>query len=161
MNNIYTDLVHRQLAESEIAALAALHTGELSAVGAYEEALLKIKDVSLLPVLLTCQQSHARRAQTLETCLRQLGAEPKEDPGIVGSLTRIIESGAVLFGDGPAINLLSSVESFAVEQYDSRKWSLGADSWQLVENELLPDQIVTEETMMLLCSLQKQKDVKQ
>lgn len=160
MNNIYNDLVHRQLLDSEIAALGALHTGELSAVGAYEEALLKVKDVSLLPVLLTCQQSHAKRAQTLENCLRQLGAEPKEDPGIVGSLTRIMEGGAALLGDGPAISLLSSVESFAVEQYSSRKWSLGADSWQLVEEELLPDQETTEEAMMLLCSLQKLKDMK-
>ncbi|MBS1983603.1 MAG: ferritin-like domain-containing protein [Bdellovibrionales bacterium] len=152
-NQTYKDLFDKALSNDEINALAALQVGEISAVQAYDQALDRVKNMELVPTLEECRESHAQRAAMLRVRLRELGANPLKDGGLLGGLASIVESAACTLGDQRGIEVLAKGESIGTEKYESYMGALDAESWHLVKEELWPLQKRTEQMMSLLCNV--------
>jgi hypothetical protein len=158
MNRIFNGLVNKQPVESDISGLAALHAGELSVVEAYDKALERVKNENLTPTLQECRTSHSLRAQALRVRLQAIGASPKDDAGFLGGVTGMIEAGAAMLGDRPAVDVLAKTENFSSEQYEIHMRNLAPESLRMATELLLPCQKSTRETMTLLSAYLRLSD---
>lgn len=152
MSQAIKELFDKELLGDEISALTVLQAGEISAVAAYDQALHRVKDVEVLPILYDCRNSHALRVEILGVRLKDLGAASKEKAGFLAELFKFIEGGATMIGDQTAMKVLSAVENFGSQQYRSCMRALAPDSWKIVEEELLPSQRCTDLTMQFVCT---------
>jgi hypothetical protein len=152
MRQIIREIIDRELIGGEIAALGLLQEGEMSAVAAYDQAIQRVKDEHVMPILYSCRNSHALRAEILGVRLKAIGGTPRNSAGLIGGFITLVEGGAALLGKRPAVKFLSTVENIGTEQYQACMKSLAPDSWKIVDEELLPGQKKTDLTMHLVDS---------
>ncbi len=148
------------LREKELKALSALHSGELSALEAYELAIDRIKSPELIPLLERCRNSHRLRMNVLGERMSELGKEAENSAGFWGALSNFAEASATLISDRFAITVLAAGEEFGLEQYNLHMKDLDPVSFELCQRELLPAQCRTLENMTLLCAALRDEESK-
>jgi hypothetical protein len=154
LNENMKDLLTRGFIHGkEVRALSALLAGEISAVEAYNVAIENVKDVQLISTLEASRNSHALRVATLQERIEILGEDPLESSGWWGAVARFVEHSATLISDRVAMSVLAAGEDYGFGQYEQNMTDLDADSFSVAENELLPAQGRTLQTILLLCAL--------
>lgn len=121
--------------------------GEISAVETYRQALDKIKDQEMVRNLRECQQSHQQRVNLLSDRIKQLGGSPASGSGAWGSFTKLVTGGAAAFGDKAAIAALEEGEDHGIRDYKTDLSKLDPDSRKLVEQQILPAQQRTHQSL--------------
>lgn len=110
-------------------------------------ALQKVRNEDLIPTLEDCRNSHALRIQPLRERMEEHGAPPLRTAGWWGSFVAAIENGATFISDRVAMSVLATGEEYGIEQYEEHMKNLDSKSYTLVEDELLPAQAQTMQTM--------------
>jgi hypothetical protein len=150
------EILDRQLQKGrETSAVQSLLEGEISAVESYDVALKKVRDMNLVPVLEQCRKSHAQRAETLRNRIKKISETYLDSSGSWGAVARFVERGAAAIGDRVAMSVLAAGENYGFIQYEQHLKDLDAETFEVVQTELLPEQGDTLETMSLLCAFMK------
>ena len=133
--------------ERSIHRLRALLREEVSAVETYHQVLGHIRHTGLFTRLQACLQSHQRRIQLLEQRLEALGkpTSPKEGRGT--GFARVTQSGVENLREGAAVEALAEGESYELRDYELGLEDLDEESRRYVEEELLPAQRWTHDTV--------------
>jgi uncharacterized protein (TIGR02284 family) len=126
--------------------------GELSAVETYRQAIAQLGDHPLRQQLQECQRSHQMRVETLTHWIRQLGGAPADSSGLWGSLARLIEGAATVFGVKAAIAALEEGEDHGRNDYWRDLDKLDLESRRFIEYQILPEQ---ERTHALMSTYKK------
>ncbi len=127
--------------------LNALLRGEMSAVETYDQAIRKASCDKLSATLCQCRLDHAKRVELLTSRILELGGEPSKDSGIWGAFARLMEGGAVAFGDKAAVDILEEGEDHGLEAYRHEMSQLDGTLLQLVETQLMPAQEQTHRVL--------------
>ncbi len=130
-----------------VKSLNSLLSGEIAAAQSYRQAIEKIQEISIKNQLEQLELSHAQRVQRLRNRIRQIGGDPVVDSGLWGGFAQMLESGAVVFGVGAALNVLEQGENQGLNSYKDALRSLDPESGRLIERELLPEQEKTRGTI--------------
>lgn len=118
---------------------------ELSATETYQQALdtfrekgATVETDNLMPIY----EDHEEAVSTLQTQIRQMGANPSEDSGAWGSWAKIVQGGANLLGKQSALKALQEGERTGAEDYEEalQDPELPSDVRSLIETKLLPAQ---------------------
>ena len=138
------------MAHDTIDTLNSFLRGEISAVETYRQAIEKLSDQPEASTLEDCLSSHERRVSLLETEIRRRGGEPAEGSGPWGALVQLIEGGAKLFGTKAAVAALEEGEDHGRDDYKRDAPKLEPDARSFVQQQLLPEQLRTHQTMSSL-----------
>ncbi len=144
MRQVTKDILEKNLRGGEVSALNSLLCGEISAVETYNQAIQKVKDVSLIPTLEDCRNSHAIRVARLKDRITELGGSSSDDSGVWGTVTGLVEGTAALFGDRAVVAVLAGGEEYGTQQYNDNLEQLDWQSSKVVRKELLPAQKATQ-----------------
>lgn len=144
MSQVTREILIKQLRGGEVSALNSLLTGEISAVETYNQAIQNVKDISLIPTLEDCRNSHAIRVARLKDRITELGASSSDDSGVWGTVTGLVEGTAALFGDRAVVAVLAGGEEYGTQQYNDNLEQLDSQSRKVVSKELLPAQRATQ-----------------
>jgi hypothetical protein len=136
--------------DKSVDTLNGLLRGEISAVETYRQAIEKLGSSSTRPQLEDCRRSHEHRVARLRDQVARLGGEPVRDSGAWGAFARLFEGGAKAFGERAAIAALEEGEDHGLKLYRGDLEKLDAMSRTLVEQELLPAQEQTHQSMSTL-----------
>ena len=123
--------------------------GELSAVETYKIAVAKLTNYAQLQKLEQCLLSHEERVSMLRRKIQQLGGDPEQTSGLWGAFAKLVEGGAKLFGESPAIHALEQGEDHGLSDYRDLK-EADATVRQVVSAQLLPAQMETHAAMSRL-----------
>lgn len=141
-------------AETERAVdhLNALLRGELSAVETFQHVISKFGSEAPFE-LGDCLRSHQVRVEKLTVRITDLGGQPADSSGLWGSIARLFEGSAALFGRKSALSALEEGEDHGLAKYRKlvNDLDLDASSRRLVEMELQPEQRKTHDTIRDLC----------
>jgi hypothetical protein len=129
--------------------LQAFCRAEMVAVEAYACAMQETPEV-VRDVLSDCLLSHEHRVSLIKQRLQERGAEFPESSGPWGTLMQLVETTAAKLSDRVALDLLRGWEGQRLSDYESPHDELSTDDQHFVENQLLPQQDETHETMVLL-----------
>lgn len=143
-SQVTKDILQKNLLGGEVTALNSLLCGEISAVETYNQAIQQVKDISLIPTLEDCRNSHAIRVARLKERINQLGASSSDDSGLWGTVTGMVEGAAALFGDRAVVAVLAGGEEYGTQQYNDNIEQLDSQSRKVVRKELLPAQKATQ-----------------
>jgi hypothetical protein len=124
--------------------------GELSAVETYRQALNKLDDLTHRATLEACSRSHQERVQLLTQEIRRRGGDPARESGPWGAFAKLVEGGAVLFGDKSGISALEEGEDHGRDDYRRDIGSLDAEARRFVEGRILLGQVQTHGAMRAL-----------
>lgn len=124
--------------------------GEISAVETYRLALEKVTDPAITNNLRECMSSHQQRVSLLQARVRTLGGMPSTDSGPWGAFAKLITGGATVFGDKAAVGALEEGEDHGLKDYKTDITKLDPESRTLVEQQLLPAQQRSHQTMSTL-----------
>jgi hypothetical protein len=124
--------------------------GELSAIETYDMALEKIKTPATAEILSSCRSCHANRAAELTQAVRSLGAEPATTSGPWGSFAKLVEAGAAVLGEGPAVGALKEGEDQGLDTYRSACKHTEDSRGDFVASKLLPAQERTNKAITAL-----------
>jgi hypothetical protein len=94
--------------------------------------------------------SHEGRAATLAQRVRALGGQPVEGSGAWGTLMKLFEGGANLFGEKAAVSALEEGEDFGRDEYKRDVNKLDVVSRTLVETEIIPEHLRTHRSISSL-----------
>ncbi len=132
--------------------LNALLRGELSAVETFQHVMAKFGTDAPFE-LGDCLRSHQVRVEKLIVRITDLGGQPADSSGLWGSIARLVEGGASLFGRKSALAALEEGEDHGLAQYRELvdELDLDASSRHLLEAELQPEQRKTHDTIRDLC----------
>jgi len=133
----------------DIAKLNELLRGELAAVETYEQCIERVEDVSLHSKLSNLCLSHRERIDRLRATITQLGGEPDQSSGPWGTMARLIENTAGVFGKRAAVSALIEGEEHGEKQYRETD-DLSPEVRRLVGEELWADQRRTMEMLRLV-----------
>lgn len=97
--------------------LNTLLRGEISAVETYRIARDKVSALGPQGEIDQCLRSHEERAQSLTTRILSLGGEPARSSGAWGAFAKMVEAGAAVLGEGPAIAALEEGEDHGMKDY--------------------------------------------
>ena len=125
--------------------LNSLLRGEISAVETYKMAIEKVTDsdqVSMdrVSMLREIQTEHGQAAQLLRERVRSLGGDSSESSGAWGAWAQTVQGTANLFGDAAALKSLKEGEEHGLKDYQEALDDVDADSRQLIESQLIPNQ---------------------
>jgi uncharacterized protein (TIGR02284 family) len=123
---------------------------EMAAVETYKQALEKLDQFPQRTTLESCARSHEERVQKLAEEIRRRGGTPSQGSGAWGGFTSLIQGGANLFGAKAAIAALEEGEDHGRNDYKRDLDSLEPSAKSFVQNELLPEQHKTHDTMSRL-----------
>ena len=140
--------MNSNITQDALEQLNSFLRGELSAIETYEQARDGVTDEATRQQLLSCQESHQRRAKLLRNRVLQLGGEPSQSSGPWGALA--FEGSAKIFGEKAAIAALEEGEDHGLRDYQMNLSKLDADSRQLVSAQILPAQLQTHRSMSVL-----------
>lgn len=126
--------------------------GEISAVEAYRIAREKVSALGPLVELDQCLRSHEERVSKLTSRIITLGGEPASKSGAWGTLAKLVEGGAAVLGEGPAIAALEEGEDHGLRDYKSGLDKVDLETRAFVLKELLEQQ---ERTHRLMSDLKK------
>jgi uncharacterized protein (TIGR02284 family) len=143
-----TDLRARRSADVD--TLNSFLRGEMSAAESYLQALEKLADDPIAHDLRQCYESHAARVSLLRDHIASLGGSPSKSSGAWGALVSLIEGGAKLFGKRSAVAALEQGEDIGRSDYNADIDELSAESRQLVEKMIVPEQERTHGIMSRL-----------
>ncbi len=130
-----------------VVSLDKLLRRELAAITSYGLALARVRAPLRRGVLLSCRESHDKRARCLAELVRRYGGEPSTRAGPWGWLTRAIETGALLLGEEAAIRALHEGERRGLERYVAELDRLSGDAHRVVRREVLPEQRASTHAM--------------
>lgn len=136
--------------ENEIDQLNSLLRGELSAVETYRQCQERITDETIRLQLEPLRASHRERAAKLTQRILSLGGKPSEDSGPWGTFAKLVEGGAKVLGEGPALAVLEEGEDHGIEQYTRDLDGLSPESRSFVQTVLLPEQQRTHDVLSSL-----------
>jgi uncharacterized protein (TIGR02284 family) len=122
--------------------------GELSAVETYRQAIQKL--TSHHDLLQQCEQSHAGRVTALSNEIRRRGGAPAQSSGLWGQFVTAIEGAATAIGEKAAIAALEQGEDHGRDDYKRDLKDLDAEARLFVEQQLIPEQKRTHDTMSAL-----------
>jgi hypothetical protein len=138
------------MANDTIDTLNSFLRGEISAVETYRQAIEKLSDQPEASTLEDCRRSHERRVSLLTTEILRLGGEPAEGSGLWGAFAKLVEGGAKLFGAKAAIAALEEGEDHGRDDYKRDVPKLEPDARSFVQQQLVPEQLRTHQTMSSL-----------
>jgi len=124
--------------------------GELSAVETYRQALEKLGGTSHRTQLEEGRRSHEQRVAKLQEQVRRVGGQPSQGSGAWGAFARLVEGGAKVFGEAPAIAALEEGEDRGLKLYRGDLSGLDPVSRQFVQSDLLAAQEQTHRAMSTL-----------
>lgn len=128
-------------------SLNDLLKGEISAVETYRQALEKVNEPSLRPLLVDNSRSHQERVGTLRNIIIQLGGTPAQSSGTWGGFAKLVEGGAKAFGLKAALAALEEGEDHGLRLYKREIDNLDFSTRAVVESELLPAQMRSHDVM--------------
>jgi hypothetical protein len=134
-----TDLWHQSIDQ-----LKSFCRGEMSAVEAYEQAIAVTKDPRLLQTFRRNWSSHQRRVALLCQRIRALGGDPPQGSGPWGTFVKAVEGTAAAVGERPALSMLEQGEGHGLRDYKSDRANLDLESRRLVDEKLVPEQVLTQ-----------------
>ena len=126
--------------EKDIKQLNSFLRGELSAVATYEQCIAKVEEPAVLTQLRALEESHRSRAVLLEERITALGGSPDRTSGAWGSLAKLAEGGAKVFGASAAVSMLEEGEDHGLKDYRKNLDDLTTEQRSFVESRLLPEQ---------------------
>jgi uncharacterized protein (TIGR02284 family) len=91
--------------------------GEISACETYRQALEKVEDPKVRPILEINHQCHSARVGKLKTEVTNTGGTPAQDSGVWGAFAKLMEGGAKIFGDKASISTLEEGEDKGLADY--------------------------------------------
>lgn len=133
--------------ENDVKHLNSFLKNELSAVETYNQCLKNVDDTQVASGLSELQNSHQQRAVVIRQKIRELGGDPEESSGMWGSVAKIVEGGARLFGDNSAISALEEGEDRGRDQYLKKSDNLSPGIRSFVNAELIPEQRRTHDML--------------
>lgn len=158
-NQLMIDILKKEFLQSrEAKALHSLLAGEIAAVEAYDLAIARMRDREIIPTLEECRLSHELRVQILQERMDLLAEDHLESSGWWGVVTRFVENSAIVISDRVALSVLTAGEDFGFSQYELHMRDLDPQTYVLAENDLLPAQGRTLETMSLLCAVMRSEE---
>lgn len=126
-------------AKADIDQLNAFLRDELSAVETYQQCLEKIDRPQIASGLTDLQRSHQKRATLLSQRVQELGGTPETDSGVWGSFAKLVEGGAKMFGEKPALSALEQGEDRGKENYQSKADKLSPVNKAFIDTSILPE----------------------
>ena len=113
--------------------------GEISAVETYAQVIEKLKDAPI-PKLAENQACHSKRVSALRSRVLALGGTPAESSGVWGSLAKLYEGSAKVFGRDAAVAAIEEGEDRGLADYRKSYPDLDTTSQMLLSQDLLPAQ---------------------
>lgn len=133
--------------ENDVKYLNKFLKNELSAVETYTQCIEKADDARIVTGLTDLQNSHQRRVAMIRQKVRELGGQPEDSSGMWGSVAKITEGGARLFGDNSAISALEEGEDRGRDEYLEKCDELSPEVRTFVNMELIPEQQHTHDML--------------
>jgi demethoxyubiquinone hydroxylase (CLK1/Coq7/Cat5 family) len=132
--------------------LNVLLRGELAACESYAQAAQHIRDAHTRQALEKNRVSHAARALTLSSLIRDAGGEPVSDAGIWGHLTAAVERAASLISDRVVLEALVKGEQLGLQSYLSQVDELGDEVTResIWQNSVLEQRLTERRLLDLL-----------
>lgn len=140
----------QQGTETSVKTLNSFLRGEISAVETYRQALAKVEQEPIRTELESCLRSHEKRVGVLRSRIETLGGDPATSSGTWGAFAKLVEGSARMLGDKAAVAALEEGEDHGRDDYRRDVDKLDAESRQLVENQVLPEQHRTHQTLSSL-----------
>lgn len=134
-------------ARADIEQLNAFLQDELAAVETYQQCLEKIDRPQIASGLTDLQRSHQKRATLLSHRVQELGGTPETSSGMWGSFSKLIEGGAQMFGEKPALSALEQGEARGEKNYQQRSDKLTPASQSFINTSILPEHQHSHETL--------------
>ncbi|MEX1034070.1 MAG: DUF2383 domain-containing protein [Cellvibrionaceae bacterium] len=142
--------------EKDVQYLNSFLKNELSAVETYNQCIEKADSPDISSSLTTLQQSHRKRAQLLTDRIQALGGSPASGSGMWGSVAKLVQGSANLFGEKSAVSTLEEGEDRGRDDYQRDVSKLSPENRQFIEQEIMPEQQRSHDTMHAI-----EKQVKQ
>jgi uncharacterized protein (TIGR02284 family) len=137
----------QQTTESDIKQLNSFLRGELSAIETYEQCISKITDGNTIAQLSALKESHRMRASLLADRVRSLGGDAADASGVWGSVAKLFEGTAKVFGQSAAISALEEGEDHGRHDYRKDIVNLSPAERSFIEQEILPEQLRTHDVL--------------
>jgi hypothetical protein len=122
-----------------ISTLNTLLRGELAAVETYDQVLAKITDPSTI-ALQENRDCHQKRTTVLSERILELGGKTDSSSGVWGSLAKLVEGGAQIFGKQAALAALQEGENRGLIDYRDANGRVDPTTQTLLDTKLLPAQ---------------------
>jgi len=136
--------------ETSVKTLNSFLRGEISAVETYRQAIDKVEATPVRSTLEECLRSHQMRVNVLKNRISMLGGDPATDSGPWGTFAKLVEGSAKVFGEKAAVAALEEGEDHGRNDYKRDIDKLDAESRQIVELQVLPEQERTHQEMSTL-----------
>jgi demethoxyubiquinone hydroxylase (CLK1/Coq7/Cat5 family) len=126
--------------EPTIATCDTLLRGELAAIETYSQAIHKFPDAAQLECLHHIRKDHLTSATTLRKLVTDAGGNPSTESGLWGDFAMVLEAGAALIGESPALAILKRGEQHGVSEYQAALANpeVSDAAKIIIGNELLP-----------------------
>lgn len=125
--------------QQDIKQLNSFLQDELSAVETYDQCIRKVDDARIASNLTDLQLSHQKRVELLSQKIQELGGEPEQSSGVWGSISKMVEGGAKLFGDKTAISALEQGEDRGRTNYREKVDNLSPQAQSFIALSILPE----------------------
>lgn len=126
-------------AQDDIKQLNSFLQDELAAVETYHQCIEKVDDAKISSSLANLQQSHQLRVDLLRRRIEQMGGTPADSSGAWGTVSKLFEGGAKLFGDKSAVSALEQGEDRGKENYQKKVDKLAPENRSFIATEVLPE----------------------
>ncbi|MBC8068146.1 MAG: DUF2383 domain-containing protein [Deltaproteobacteria bacterium] len=133
-------------AERDVDRLNAMLRGERAAVETYTQCIEKLNGSGIATQLATLKSSHAARVVKLTSRINLLGGAADTTSGAWGAFAKLVEGGAAVFGEKPAIAALEEGEDHGKKDYADLE-DLTDSTRSFVVTELVPEQKRTHDAM--------------
>lgn len=136
--------------ESDVKHLNSFLKNELAAVETYSQCLDKADSPDISSSLADLQQSHQKRAQLLRERIESLGGSPASSSGMWGSVAKLMEGGAKLFGEKSAVSTLEEGEDRGRDDYQQSVNKLSPENQRFIEDQIMPEQQRSHDAMHVI-----------
>ncbi len=126
--------------EQTIATCDTLLRGELAAIETYSQAIHKFPEDARMGCLNSIRKDHLSSAAALRKLVTDAGGSPSTTSGLWGDFAMVLEAGAALIGESPALAILKRGEQHGVSEYEAAMANpeLPDAAKLIIGNELLP-----------------------
>ncbi|WP_338867620.1 DUF2383 domain-containing protein [Myxococcus stipitatus] len=133
--------------DKDVDTLNSFLRGEISAVETYRQAIGHVSDDVRRRTLEECRLDHERRVEALRERILQMDGKPAEGSGVWGAFAKMVQGGADVLGEGPAIAALEEGEDVGLREYERDANKVHGDLRRFVRMELLPAQKSTHKKL--------------
>lgn len=126
--------------DKTIATCDSLLRGELAAIETYSQAIHKFPEDARMGCLNTIRKDHLASATILRRLVKDAGGDPSTESGLWGDFAMVLEAGAALIGESPALAILKRGEEHGVSEYEAALANpeMPEAAKIIIGNELLP-----------------------